>query len=536
MFEKFFENKKRLYIIIGAFAVLVVVYIAFSIYFTSHFFVGTVLNGKSVSGYSEKKVRSMMESDVGSYKLTFKTREGKKEEIKGSDIALKQDWDDGVKNLIGKQNGFAWPIKMITGEKLTTKTLISFDKDKLKDKIKSLECMQEANQTAPVNATVSEYKAGKGYTVVAEVEGNKISEEKIDKVAEDAINQVKSTVNLEKAKVYEEPTVRKDNKKLAAAVKKLNACAKSSITFEVGETSETLDINTFKDWMTVNDKVEADVNDAKLAEYVSNLSKKFNTFGRPKQLKTSYGPTVTISNSHYGWKIDKDEEAAQIKKDILSGKKVSRELNYSVKAASHGANDYGDSYVEINLTAQHLYVIKNGNRVFETDVVTGNTSKGNGTPAGAFGVTYAQKDATLKGDNYESHVSYWMPFNGNIGMHDASWRNKFGGVIYKTSGSHGCVNLPVSSAPTVFSYVSKGFPVLVYELPGTERGTAASPAATATINAIKAIGAVTVQSDPAIVAARNQYNALPDVEKAQVTNYQDLVNAEATLNQLKAGQ
>ena len=29
-------------------------------------------------------------------------------------------------------------------------------------------------------------------------------------------------------------------------------------------------------------------------------------------------------------------------------------------------------------------------------------------------------------------------------MHDATWRGKFGGQIYKTSGSHGCINLPLS--------------------------------------------------------------------------------------------
>lgn len=138
-------------------------------------------------------------------------------------------------------------------------------------------------------------------------------------------------------------------------------------------------------------------------------------------------------------------------------------------ANSHGANDYGDSYVEINLTAQHLFLYRNGLLVMETDFVSGNTSKDCGTPAGAFGITYTEKDAVLRGDDYETPVEYWMPFNGNIGMHDATWRQKFGGTIYKTGGSHGCVNLPKDAAQQIFSVVSTNYPVLVYELSGTEQ-------------------------------------------------------------------
>ena len=61
---------------------------------------------------------------------------------------------------------------------------------------------------------------------------------------------------------------------------------------------------------------------------------------------------------------------------------------------------------------------------------------------------------------YESHVDYWMPFNGGIGFHDASWRNKFGGTIYQTSGSHGCVNLPPASVPAFYDMLYKGIPVI----------------------------------------------------------------------------
>ena len=99
--------------------------------------------------------------------------------------------------------------------------------------------------------------------------------------------------------------------------------------------------------------------------YVKSLGSKSNTVYKPKTLKTSWGSTVQISNGSYGWKISNDKELEQLKKDIDAGKDVTRDPVYAQTANSHGENDYGDTYVEINLTAQHLYFYKNGNLVVE---------------------------------------------------------------------------------------------------------------------------------------------------------------------------
>ena len=128
--------------------------------------------------------------------------------------------------------------------------------------------------------------------------------------------------------------------------------------------------------------------------------------------------------------MDNAAEAAAIISDLEGGAPVTRDLNYSMTAASHGANDYGDSYVEINLTGQHLFLYKNGSLVLETDVVTGKPDGSHETPPGVFGITYCEKNATLRGANYATPVSYWMPFNGDIGLHDATWQPAFGGSLY----------------------------------------------------------------------------------------------------------
>ena len=98
----------------------------------------------------------------------------------------------------------------------------------------------------------------------------------------------------------------------------------------------------------------------------------------------------------------------------------------------------------------------------ESDFVSGDASNVNPTPHGVFGLTYKTTNAVLRGADYETPVFYWMPFHGNFGMHDATWRTEFGGDIYLTDGSHGCINLPLDKAEAIYGYVSTGFPIVCY--------------------------------------------------------------------------
>ena len=138
-------------------------------------------------------------------------------------------------------------------------------------------------------------------------------------------------------------------------------------------------------------------------------------------------------------------------------------------SASRTAPDWGNTYVEIDLGGQHVYMIKDGAIVWDAPCVTGNVSKNYTTPEGIYSLTYKQTDRILRGAKqadgtyeYESHVDYWMPFNGGIGLHDADWRSKFGGTIYQYGGSHGCINLPPAKAKILYDLVYAGIPVICY--------------------------------------------------------------------------
>ena len=178
---------------------------------------------------------------------------------------------------------------------------------------------------------------------------------------------------------------------------------------------------------------------------------------------------MEVRNGVYGWKINQDKEYEKLVANIEAGETVTREPEYSRRAVSHEGNDFGNTYVEIDLTNQHLWFIKDGQKIMESDIVTGNPNKGNATPQGVYTLTYKTKNAVLRGPKqadgsyeWESPVSYWMPFNGGIGMHDATWQSAFGGSRYQTHGSHGCVNMPLEKAKEIYGYIDAGTPVICH--------------------------------------------------------------------------
>ena len=135
---------------------------------------------------------------------------------------------------------------------------------------------------------------------------------------------------------------------------------------------------------------------------------------------------------------------------------------YEQTALYRGADDIGNTYIEIDYTKQHMWYYKDGALQMESDFVSGNLARQNGSVDGVYKIVYKQRNATLVGEGYSSPVSYFMPFAYNVGIHDASWRSTFGKEIYKTSGSHGCINVPPKKAKKLFQTLQVGTPVIAY--------------------------------------------------------------------------
>ena len=136
-----------------------------------------------------------------------------------------------------------------------------------------------------------------------------------------------------------------------------------------------------------------------------------------------------------------------------------------LKSVKNGAEWIGDetgTFIEISIDQQHMWFYENGNLIVDTPVVTGNDDGDCNTPTGSYAIQSREVQMTLVGEDYESYVDYWLGFNGGIGIHDASWRDDFGGDIYQGNGSHGCVNTPFDKVQIIFEHVEVGTPVYVY--------------------------------------------------------------------------
>lgn len=529
------EKGKKIVIrgLLGIVIIVLAAYLAGVFYYSRHLMAGTKINGINVSGKTMAQVKKAMEN----YELTVHEKESDgspvEEKITGEQAGLTMSDESAVEDILRGQGKFFWMNKK--GKEYHVDNLLSVDRDKLLQTVRDFQGFSVDNGQEPVDAYISDYKPGVGYEIVPEQTGDRLNEDVTMQKIEEAVLTLEEEVNLEEAGCYEQPQVTAEDGQLNELLGQLNTYTGAKITYKFDDELHVLDGDTIHQWLTVK-KNKVSIQKAKVEEFVSGLRREHDTIFSTRSFQTSYGKKVTIEGGDYGWWMDTSKEIKILTKLIRKGETVERIPEYLQEAASFGENDFGDSYVEINLTAQHLFVIKKGKKVMESDFVSGNVSAGNGTPQGVYSLTYKEEMAELIGENYATPVSYWMPFNRNIGMHDATWRSQFGGSLYKSGGSHGCINLPYAMAKKIYKYVEKGSPVICYELPGTESthltGQDDKQIALAVIDSINKIGQVTFASRKRIQHSRTIYNRLGYSQRKLVTNYNKLVEAEAKLRNI----
>ena len=449
-------------------AVLVVAYVGMAFYFDSHFMFNTTINGNNFALKSVAQVEKYMEQQVADYTLTLQESDGDSEQITGSEISLEYVPGDEVKELAKKQNKFLWITSLWEKPVIEAKIGVKYDENALARRIESLNCLKEENQVASVDAH-PEFQNTE-FVVVPEVIGTQIDTETFNKDIRESIEGFQDTLNLTDTNCYIKPRFLSDSQEVVAAKDTMNSYLGANITYDFNPNTEVVDASVISQWVIVDADMNVTFNQEAVKEYIAALATKYNTKGKPRQFTTATGNTVTVEGGGYGWKIDQAAEAAQLSKEIQSGTQTTREPVYSQTANSYGVNDLGDTYIEVDLSEQHMYYYQNGSDIFESDFVSGNMSYADRqTHAGIFTLYYKKSPDVLRGTmkadgtyEYESEVQYWMPFDGGIGFHDASWRDEFGGDIYLTDGSHGCINLPPDNAAVLYDIIQYGVPIVCF--------------------------------------------------------------------------
>lgn len=446
-------------------AVLVVIllYAAISVFFQYHYFIGTKVNGYSCGFRSVSKTKEMIKEDIKAYKITIKERNKKKESISFSQVNLVFKDDGKLEGIKAQQKGYAWITALFQSQDYRDAITLTMDDTAFNDTYNNLNAFNKDMVVAPVDAYSTYDKATNSYSIVPEVYGNTVKKKKLKPLLKEAILNMDKSIDIEKNDCYKNPAYKKDTKEVVEANKTMNKYVQETITYDFDDRTEELKGKKISKWLYETDKHEVKVHSEMAAKYIKKLADKYDTVGIKRNFTSICGNKVSVSGGTYGWRIDQKAETKNLVKTIKKGKSVKIKPEYAHRAKSRKKFDIGSTYVEVSLGEQHMWFYKNGKTLVSTDVVTGDISKGHGTPTGVYYILYKTTDYTLTGQGYASHVDYWLPFiQIGVGIHDSSWRGSYGGGIFTYDGSHGCVNTPRSAVQKIYNNIESTYPVVVH--------------------------------------------------------------------------
>ena len=441
-------------------------------YSRTHFLENTYINGQEVSGMTAPQVEKILYQNADEYELKITFRDGEEETITGSQIGYKVKPDGSVDRILQSQDHLRWYkcfFRRTDGE-VELKTI--YDPNRLREAVSALPELQKDHMVTPVDAYIE--LQGTKFNIIPEVEGNYVEAELVQKAVDEAVQKEEPSVVVADIKgSYRVPSVRATDKDIVEKCDNYNHMLAGSITWNLpnGETM-TVDAETTVNWLSQDEDGnyyrDEDLWEEKIEFWVDELARNVNTVGKDWSFDATGVGNITVSGGDYGYSVNKVDEREEVWDLLWDGESEEREPYFYTTQYNKGSG-IGGTYIEANLSQQHVYIYIDGDMVLDTPCVSGNTSNGHGTPTGVYQILYKDTDTDLKGQqlangqySYISHVDYWMPFYGGCGFHDASWRSSFGGNIYKYDGSHGCVNLPPSIAPTFYNYVRTGMPVVVF--------------------------------------------------------------------------
>lgn len=435
---------------------LALLYLVGAAVFSFRTFPRTEVNGQD-AGFQD--VTTVFQRDYSAFVLEAKGREENAMTLAAKDI----NYSETPKGDVAlKQNPWAWPIGIIKTDAYTVAYDVQYDEAKLDAAFQKSTLVQKARP--PKNAEIE--KVGEVFEIVPEDHGTTLDQDRAKKMVLEAISTKEDNLDLEEA--YLNATVLSDDSKLNENLAWMNKIAPLKYEFVFGDQREVLEGDAL---IAMFDEGETGyvLNAQRLRDYVRNLAVKYDTWNTQRTFTTTGGSQITTGHgAMYGWQMNVDKTRDKLVAMLEETTSGEVQIEWNHKAQAWAPNDIGNSYIEISINQQKMWMYKDGQKIVETDVVTGTDNESRRTPTGLFKVWSRETDRYLSGNNaqsgsYRSHVDWWMPVNyADIGIHNATWRNSFGGSIYKSSGSHGCINTPTDAMKKVFQNSFVGMPVIIY--------------------------------------------------------------------------
>ncbi len=459
------KAKKWIFILLGVLLVLIIgLYIYQVNFFKQHYLPQSTANGINISQMTYQEAEKALAEQ--SAKETFDILDNGQvwKQIPTSELGMEYNYSKDLKQIMDKQNNYLWFMSYLNKSKHELKDT-SVNEDSLKAFSDSLvNEIGELNKgrTTSANATIK--KNEQGFEIVPEVQGNNIEAAKVVETLKERLTTSKE--NLELEEFIAKPAVTSDNADLQKNLAEVSRITDQQVNYIINGENVAIPKTEIANWINydqANNQVALDKE--KIRAYVANLGAQYNTSTNPTKFKSTARGDVSVPAGSYSWTIQTDTETDLLYDELLKGNGVNRSPS-AQGSASISTPLIGNTYVEVDLQNQHMYYYRDGKLFLETDVVTGKPTTP--TPAATNYVWKKERNSTLRGTNddgskYAEPVDYWMPIDWTgVGIHDSPWQPAYGGSLWQTVGSHGCVNTPPDVAAKLYEAIEVGTPVLVF--------------------------------------------------------------------------
>ncbi|MCR4897113.1 MAG: L,D-transpeptidase/peptidoglycan binding protein [Lachnospiraceae bacterium] len=453
---------------IGAFLVLgTMVYLGVALMLYNTFLPGTWINNVYCTGLTVQEADGLLRG--GTMHPAMKVVRGDAEySIDFPAGSYSCDFTGCLQEYLREANCMHWPMAMIAGEtRVTITPEFVMSDDHL---IEQWENLPFVKADRDIDRTLRlDYSRKEGYTLY----NGLVSRLKEEQARADFLTAAHDGTVLFTVDegYYENVSLSEADEACTRLYEKIEAFQSCDLVFDMGKEQIAMEPGIMAGFLLKengfpyedefgNLAIDYDAADA----YVTELLDQYTTYGKPREFFTSLGDVVTVKGGTYGTSFDTGAEleffrGALTDPQYFDGEATAHIPKYKKEPYVRGLDDLGDTYIEVDMTNQKAYAYVKGELLLESDVVTGNRGC---TPEGTDFIYFKQKNRTLIGPDYRTFVYYWMAVNEHIGLHDATWRSKFGGNIYMGNGSHGCINMPKKVAATLYETYEVGTPVILY--------------------------------------------------------------------------
>nr|WP_321292387.1 L,D-transpeptidase family protein [uncultured Trichococcus sp.] len=456
---------KKKPIIIGAAAFLLIAagYFGAGSYYEDKFLPNTMLDGIDISNDTVAQAKKETTAAIAQAQIEIVENGETILAFTPADLGVSIDNTEKLETMKAEQNGWDWPILLFQEKQEETDLSgVSVDETAFGNILAAMQ-LENESRTVPVNATV--VKGTEGYEIAPETAGNKVDLELLKASMLEAIIAGETEIDLMQA--YQQPTLTADDPILTETLQKLDDLTDTVIQYTISGQTETVPQTAIVEWLGMDENGEVSVNRDGVAAYLQGLSDTYSTYSRTRDFLATDGETVQVPPGTYGWTLAVAAETDNLIGYVLAGEDVTVTPNYNGTGYHADGADIGTTYVEVDLSSQHMWYYQDGVVALETDIVSGHPLSP--TPTGVFYIWNKEEDAVLKGYNprtekdYESPVEYWMPVDWTgIGIHDSSWQPAYGGEYWLTAGSNGCVNTPPGVMAELYGMIGIGVPVVIH--------------------------------------------------------------------------